>query len=162
LSLPSPLRDRVAPAMWKEYFAPYFHPEKYPWTQRVSRTLQYWLVCLFFHGFPLPQTEAGAGQSMRYAGELVDDGWSLLVFPEGERNPQDTILPFYPGVAMMAERLRVPVAPVRIRGLNRVLPPGAWIPRPGKVEIRFGPPQAFAHGDYLAVAKQIEAAVASL
>jgi hypothetical protein len=34
---------------------------------------------------PLPQTAAGASQSLRYIGEQVSEGWSILFFPEGER-----------------------------------------------------------------------------
>ena len=48
-------------------------------------SLLYWSVALFFNAFPLPQTETGARQSLRYIGDLVGENWSVLFFPEGER-----------------------------------------------------------------------------
>ena len=35
--------------------------------------------------FPLPQREAGARQTLRYIGEVLEDGFSVLIFPEGRR-----------------------------------------------------------------------------
>ena len=72
--------------MWKEYFDAHFHPEKYSRLEHWTNSFLYWLIALLFNGFPIPQTEAGAGESIRYMGELVEEGWSILIFPEGERS----------------------------------------------------------------------------
>lgn len=81
-NLPWRWRRRIAPPMWKEYFDAHFHLEKYRRRKHWTNSLLYWLIALLFNGFPIPQTEAGAGESIRYMGELVD-GWSILIFPEG-------------------------------------------------------------------------------
>ena len=39
----------------------------------------------FFNTFPLPQREAGTRQTLRYMGEVLADGYSILIFPEGKR-----------------------------------------------------------------------------
>ena len=39
----------------------------------------------FFNAFPLPQREAGTRQTLRYIGEVIADGYSVLIFPEGRR-----------------------------------------------------------------------------
>jgi hypothetical protein len=67
-ALPSRLRWRVAVAMAKEYFAPYFHPAGAPWRDRLSSGLLYILAAMFFNAFPIPQREAGARRTLRYVG----------------------------------------------------------------------------------------------
>ena len=39
-----------------------------------------------FNAFPLPQREAGARQTLRYVGDLLEAGYSVLIFPEGRRS----------------------------------------------------------------------------
>src|SRR5207248_5491031 len=51
-ALPSHWRYRIAPAMYKEYFEPYFSPRKYPLARRIWSGLQYFLVTLLFNAFP--------------------------------------------------------------------------------------------------------------
>ena len=63
---------------------------------------------------------------------------------------------------MIASRVDVPVVPVRIEGLDRVLPPGAQMARPGRVRVAFGAPLRLAGDDYEAIAKQVEDAVRAL
>jgi long-chain acyl-CoA synthetase len=160
LSLPPSLRHRVAPAMWKEHFAAHFHPAGAPWPQRLSHSLQYLLAVLFFNAFPLPQSEAGAAQSIRYAGELADDGWSILIFPEGERTLTGAIGPFFPGVALLAARLRLPVTAIRIEGLHRILPRNAALPRPGRVTVRIDSPAPLPGNTFPAMAAALRERIA--
>jgi long-chain acyl-CoA synthetase len=119
-------------------------------------------VALFFNAFPLPQTEAGARQSLRYVGDLISEGWSILFFPEGERTEAGEIKSFQPGVGLIAGRLGVPVVPIRLRGVEKILHRHAWWPRPGHVEIAFGAPLQLKGEDYPALAKQVEEAVRAL
>ena len=149
-------------AMWKEYFDPYFHPESYGKLHSFGNALLYWVVTLFFNAFPLPQTETGASSSLRYLGELISGGWSVLYFPEGERSLTEELLPFQPGIGLIASRLNVPIVPVRLRGLNRIFPRGSHFPRPGRIEITFGKP-LYLHGeDYAELALRIEQAIRNL
>lgn len=161
-ALPSPYRYRVAPAMWKEYFDGHFSPSRHTRYEWFLDSLLYWLAALFFNAFPIPQTETGARQSLRYLGELVGDNWSILFFPEGERTEAGEIKPFQPGIGLIAGRLGVPVVPIRLRGLEKILRRHARWPRPGRVEIAFGPPLHLKGQDYAAVAKQVEEAVRAL
>jgi long-chain acyl-CoA synthetase len=149
-------RYRVAPAMSKEFFDAHFHPERHTWTERYINSLLYGLATFVFNAFPIPQREAGTRQSIRYMGELTEEGWSILIFPHGE------IHRFRPGVAMMAAHLRVPVVPVRLKGLERVLHRTAKWPRRGAVEVKFGEPMFLQGDSYAALAKQVEEAVREL
>jgi long-chain acyl-CoA synthetase len=161
-SLPARWRYRIAPAMAKEFFDAHFHPANYSPRERFTNGLNYVLAALVFNAFPLPQREAGARAALRYAGDLASDGNCILIFPEGKRTDAGEILPFQPGVGMLASRLHLPVIPVRIEGLERVLHKSAKFPVPGRARVKFGPPLRIEGGDYAALAKQIEEAVRAL
>lgn len=161
-ALPGHWRARIAPAMLKEFFAAHFHPEGHTWRQRFTNSLNYYLACFYFNTFPIPQREAGARHTLRYMGELTSDGWSILIFPEGVRSPTGTIKPFQAGVGMIASRLNAPVVPVRLGGLDRVLPTNAYMVRPAAVTVAFGAPLRLHGDDYAALAQQVEDSVRSL
>jgi long-chain acyl-CoA synthetase len=161
-ALPRRWRNRVAPAMAKEFFDAHFHPERHPWRKRFTNGLQYGLSTMFFNAFPLPQRELGAKRTLRYMGSLTDQGWCVLIFPEGDRTRAGELLPFRPGVAMLASHVRVPVVPVRLAGLERVLHRDAHWPTRGKVTVVFGAPLTLEGSDYAAEASRLEDAVRKL
>jgi long-chain acyl-CoA synthetase len=161
-ALPRRLRYRVAPAMAKEFFKAHFFPEEHERRAWFTNSLNYWLASLFFNAFPLPQREAGARQTLRYIGEVLEDGFSVLIFPEGKRTENGDIATFRPGVGMIAARLEVPVVPVRIEGLEKVLHHSWRMARPGRVRVAFGRPMRLMGSDYEGLAKQVEDAVRAL
>jgi long-chain acyl-CoA synthetase len=161
-ALPGRWRARVAPAMAKEFFRAHFHPAEHPPRARFTNSLNYYLAALYFNAFPLPQREAGAHQTLRYIGELAGDGWSVLIFPEGERSKTGDLKPFRAGIGMIGSRLDLPVVPVRIDGVDRLLPVGASFVRPGRVRVAFGAPLQLGGDDYGALARRVEDAVRGL
>ena len=161
-ALPARFRYRIAPAMAKEFFAAHFFPERHTRGQRITNGLNYYLAALFFNAFPLPQREAGARQTLRYIGEVLEDRFSILIFPEGKITLTGAIDRFRPGVGMIASKLDVPVVPVRIDGLDRVLGKGARMATPGRVRVAFGEPLRLSGDDYEALALQVETAVKNL
>jgi len=161
-ALPPAWRYRVAPAMAKEFFKPHFYPEQYGRRAWFTNSLNYYLASLFFNAFPLPQREAGTRQTLRYIGELVSAGYSILIFPEGRRTERGEIGRFQPGAAMIAARLEVPVIPVRLEGLDRILHQKARFPTRGTARVAFGRPIPLKGNDYAALAGQIEDAVTRL
>ena len=161
-ALPRAQRRRVVTAMSKEFFAAHFDPARHTRTARFTSSLNYYLAVGFYNAFPLPQREAGARDALRYAGELVSGGNSLLIFPEGRRVTGDDVARFQPGAAMLATKLDVPVVPVRLRGVDRVLGRGLRMARPGRVDVRFGPRRRLTGSDHAALAADLEAAVKAL
>ena len=155
-ALPPKWRYRIAPAMAKEFFVAHFRGESF------TNSLNYVLAALVFNAFPLPQRESGAREALRYAAGLAADGNCILIFPEGKRTEAGEIHPFQPGVGMLASKLRIPVIPVRIEGLDRVLHKSAKFPTPGRAEVKFGPALNLEGDDYQSLAKQIEEAVRAL
>lgn len=161
-ALPAPWRYRIAPAMSKEFFDAHFFPQRHPWHERFTNSLNYRLSTLLFNAFPIPQREMGAGQSIRYMGELTEEGWSILIFPEGDRTHAGELHPFQPGVAMIASHLRLPVVPIRIKGLERVLHRTAKFPTPGRVDVHIGAPIFLTGESFADQAHQVEEAVKAL
>ncbi len=161
-ALPQTWRERVAPAMAKEFFQAHFHPAGYSRFKRFTNGLNYFLAALVFNAFPLPQRESGARDALRYAGELASDGNCILIFPEGKRTETGDVLPFQSGVGMLASRLGVPVVPVRLEGLDKILHKEARFATPGQAKVKFGKPIKLEGDDYAALAKQIEDAVRNL
>jgi len=161
-AMPGGWRYRVATAAGMDWFRAHFHPEKAGWFELFGNSLQYYLSCLFFNTFPLPQTGAGATESLRYMGQLVSDGFSVILFPEGVRTSAGEIAPFRPGVGLIGSRLSLKIVPVRIEGLDRVLHASWHFPRPGRVRVAFGKPIAALGDDYAALAAQVEQAVRAL
>ena len=161
-ALPARYRYRAGVAMWKEFFDAHFHPERHSKLEWFGNSLLYWLVTLFVNAFPLPQTETGASGSLRYLGDLVSGGWSVIFFPEGERTQSGEIRAFQPGIGLIASRLRVPIVPVRLRGVEKILHRGQHFPTRGPVEIAFGQPLYLSGDDYPALAKRVEQAVREL
>ncbi|HET7217848.1 MAG TPA: AMP-binding protein [Vicinamibacterales bacterium] len=161
-ALPPKWRYRVAPAMAKEFFKPHFYPEQFGRGAYLTNSLNYYLAALFFNAFPLPQRETGTRQTLRYIGELIGDGYSVLIYPEGRRTQTGEIGHFLPGVAMIAARLDVPVVPVRIGGLDRILHPSWKFPQRGRATVAFGAAMSLKGHDYSALATEVEAAVRRL
>jgi long-chain acyl-CoA synthetase len=162
LALPGRLRYRVAPAMAKEFFKAHFFPAQFSRREWFTNSLNYYLAALFFNAFPLPQREAGARQTLHYIGEVLESGYSVLIFPEGRRSETGAIDRFRPGIGMIAARLDVPVVPVRIDGLDKVLHPSWRMATPGPVRVAFGRPLHLIGEDYEALARQVEDAVRAL
>jgi long-chain acyl-CoA synthetase len=162
MALPTRWRYRIAPAMAKEFFQAHFYPAQYSRKAFVTNSLNYYLASLFFNAFPLPQREAGTRQTLRYVGELVTDGYSVLIFPEGRRSDDGEIGRFQPGVGMVAAKLQVPVVPVRIHGVDRILHQTWKFPRRGTARVAFGRPIRLQGNNYLDLSRQVEDAVRGL
>ena len=91
-------------------------------------------------GFAFSRRQHGQSASFHAIEEFLEQGWSVLIYPEGTRSRNGAIGQFRPGAALVATRTGRDVLPVRISGTYEVLPPGARRPRRGRVEVRFGAP----------------------
>jgi 1-acyl-sn-glycerol-3-phosphate acyltransferase len=71
----------------------------------------------------------------------ISEGASVMIFPEGTRSEDGTLLPFKKGGFTLALRAKVPIAPMAVRGTSNLQPKGHFLPcRTGIVEIVIGEP----------------------
>jgi long-chain acyl-CoA synthetase len=126
----------------------------------VFTPLAYWLVSALFNVFPLPRG-AGLRQSFAHAGEAMDKGYHVLVFPEGRRARDGRLQAFEPGIGLLAQESQVPVQPIFVEGLKRVK--GEKWPDRGTVTVRLGEPLAMEPGEEpQSFTRRLEAAMAAL
>jgi len=162
-ALPMRLRHRLAVAMSGERLEEMRRPPAdLPLARRWLDRLKYFLVVSLFNVFPLPK-KSGFRESFRFAGDLADRGWSVLVFPEGDLTPDGTLLPFRDGIGLLASNLRIPVVPMRIDGAYEIREAGSKFNRPGRVHVHIGKPVEFPAGsDPKEVTRILEQRVAEL
>jgi long-chain acyl-CoA synthetase len=94
----------------------------------------------------MPQ-HSGYRESFSFAGELVDGGWSVMIFPEGRISPDGAIGVFRSGIGVLASQLGVPVIPARIDGLHELREMGRKFAPRGAITIRLGAPRSFSSKD---------------
>jgi long-chain acyl-CoA synthetase len=111
--------------------------------------------------FPLPR-EAGFRESFDYAGESVDRGYSILVFPEGRHTTDGKMLPFRTGIGLLANNLQIPIVPMRIDGLYEVKQARKKFARPGQIKVKIGAPVKLAEHDPEQIAKELHRIVERL
>ncbi|MGH9243322.1 MAG: lysophospholipid acyltransferase family protein [Acidimicrobiales bacterium] len=147
-SLPPAWRRKVFVAAASDYF----------FRNQVTGTVS----ALVLNAIPIERTRVNR-RSADDAAALIDDGWSLLIFPEGGRSPDGWGQPFRGGAAYLALRCRVPVVPIYVDGTGRILRKGKNVPTPSRTVITFGAPMWPDDGeDSRRFAVRIEAAVAAL
>ena len=162
-ALPGRLRRRLAVAMDGERLTAMRNPSADTgFFAGLLGRVKYVLITAIFHVFPLPRL-SGFRKSFAFAGDLIDRGWSVLVFPEGELTRDGRIAPFRAGIGLLAARLKVPVVPMRIEGLyERREADKSWAP-PGHVRVSIGAPVRFSETDATEeIALELERRVAAL
>ena len=137
-ALPARLRRRIAIAMAGEMLLDLRHGRNQgSAVQNLLAPVGYWLVTALFNVFPLPRL-LGFRKSFAHAGEAMDRGYSVLIFPEGTRSPDGQLQRFRAGIGLLAQQSRVPVVPVAVIGLGEMREGKTRWFRSGKMEVRVG------------------------
>jgi long-chain acyl-CoA synthetase len=143
-ALPGAIRRRIAVAMSGEMLNDFRHFRNPKSTHGASRfflpgPLFYYLLTAFFNVFPLPRLR-DFQSSFAHAGNAMDRGYNVLVFPEGARSPEGKLAPFRSGIGLLAKQSGATVLPVALRGLGELKSSDQRWFRSGKIEIRVGDP----------------------
>jgi 1-acyl-sn-glycerol-3-phosphate acyltransferase len=135
-ALPRRWRKRTAVAAAADYFY------KSRWRA--------WGAALVFNTVPLARKGGGLNSGANdHVHELIADGWSLLIFPEGTRSRDGEIGKVKSGAAVLAAQHGLNIVPIWVGGTHVAMPPGQnwprrlrgrFFPRRVKVEVRFGLP----------------------
>lgn len=148
LSLPAEWRQKTAVAAAADYFFD-------TWWRAVGSSI-------LFNTLPI---ERRGGTISSTPGEVLDDGWSLVIFPEGTRSKDGHVGTFRMGAAYLAVEHGVPVVPIAHRGTYAAMPRGAGWPARGRrqLTVRFGEPLVpGADESVRTFAPRVRAAVAEL
>jgi long-chain acyl-CoA synthetase len=137
-------------------------PPDRPFLARAYDRFRWFLGVSLLNLFPLPR-EAGFRESFAYAGECVDRGYSVLVFPEGHHTLDGQLRPFRAGIGLLANNLRVPIVPMRIHGLFEIKQAGRKFAWPGQIKMSIGEPIQFPpDSDPVWIAKQLQGKIVEL
>lgn len=134
--LPPRLRARTRPVAGADYW--------------LSSALRRFIGCDVFRSVLVQRDKSRRDEDpVQQMASALDDGDSLIVFPEGTRNTTDeSLLPFKSGLFHLAKmRPDVELVPVWINNLNRVLPKGEIIPVPLACTVVFGAPIHLAESE---------------
>jgi long-chain acyl-CoA synthetase len=124
-----------------------------------------WLAELLFNSFPFPRHEGeNIKAGLDYFGRMLDRGWSVMIYPEGQMSLTGELQPLKRGAGLIATEMNCPVVPVYITGTNVVMPHDKILPRKrSRVTVRFGSPQRFSHyTPYVTATEQIYQALRTL
>ena len=112
----------------------------------IPGPLAWFAVTALFNVFPLPRAR-DFQRSFAHAGEALDRGFHVLVFPEGTRSAAGQLARFRPGIGLLVKQSGTAVLPVALRGLGDLKVRGRGWFRSGKLEVHVGellrlPPEA--------------------
>jgi 1-acyl-sn-glycerol-3-phosphate acyltransferase len=148
VAVPMPWRHRLVVAAAADYF----------FTSRAKGTA----AALTLNALPIDREATSRSSSDRIRA-LVDDGWSLVIYPEGGRSPDGWGQSWKGGAAYLSARTNAAVVPVFIDGTGAIFGKGMKRPRPGRTRIVFGRPMSALEGESTRrFAARIEAAVSRL
>ncbi len=162
-ALPGRIRRWTAAAMLGEMLEEFRHFRN-PDTERFMPfgPAAYWLLTALYNVFPLPRRK-DFQRSFAHAGEAMDRGYNVLVFPEGTRSAAGQLAPFRPGIGLLVKQAHAPVLPVAILGLGELKAKGSGWFRSGSLEVRVGDPVRISPLESeAAITKALHARVAAL
>ena len=144
--LPRPLRRRMTYAAAAEF--------------TFAKTWIAVVASLVGNAFPLYR-EGGIRPSLEHLGSVLDRGWNVGIFPEGDQQVGKPMLPFQTGTGLLAVDGRVPVVPLRL--INHGKGKTGVAANRESISVRFGAPLRFSPGtSYAEATQRIEEAVRAL
>jgi 1-acyl-sn-glycerol-3-phosphate acyltransferase len=148
VAIPEPWRHKLVMAAAADYF--------------FDTRLKAVASALVLNAIPIDResTSRRASEDIR---ALIQDGWSLVIYPEGGRSPDGWGQEFKGGAAHLSIRTGASVVPVFIDGTGSLFPKGAKKLQAGTTKVVFGAPLEAADGESTRrFNARIEAAVAAL
>jgi 1-acyl-sn-glycerol-3-phosphate acyltransferase len=127
-ALPSKLRDLTRPAAAKDYWA--------------ANKLRLYLATSVFNAVLIERMNVKKSNNpLQAVLQALGDRHSLILFPEGKRNPGPDLGEFKSGLYHIARsRPDLELVPVYIKNVNRILPKGRFFPVPSSTCVTFGAP----------------------
>jgi len=140
-ALPRSIRLHTAAAMSGEILEDLRHGRNRGWLNPLGPPA-WLLITALFNVFPLPRRR-DFQRSFAHAGEALDRGLNVIIFPEGTRSPDGTLAPFRPGIGLLVKQSSVPVLAMALRGLGELKTRKRRWFRSGTLQVRIGQPIHF-------------------
>jgi len=128
-AFPKEIRKQTSPVAARDY-----------WTKNAIRR---WVSGKIFHAVLLNRAGRPDDRSHPLQGvfEMIESGRSIIIFPEGTRSLDGTLLKFKSGIFHIREKFpECVMIPISLQNLNRILPKGHWVPVPVIGRITVHPP----------------------
>jgi 1-acyl-sn-glycerol-3-phosphate acyltransferase len=90
-------------------------------------------------GFPIQREGMGAS-GLKETLQRLRAGGIVVLFPEGTRSQDGELGPLKPGIAVLAQRAKVPIIPAGLAGTFEAWPRGRGFPHPHPIHVHYGPP----------------------
>ncbi len=152
MALPSDLRNRVRIAAARDFLYQDF------WYCA-------WLADLVFNSFPIQRESEDIKLGLEHMGQVLDENYTLMLFPEGQVSNDGQVLPLKQGAGLIAVDMQVPVIPIKIdQDIQKIFPYDKLFPHAkGTITVTFGKPLKFNQTDsYITATGQIEQALKEL
>ncbi|MGF7181911.1 AMP-binding protein [Tunturiibacter psychrotolerans] len=160
-ALPRAIRLHTAAAMSGEMLEDLRHGRNRHWLNPLGPPA-WLLITALFNIFPLPRRR-DFQRSFAHAGEALDRGLNVVIFPEGTRSPDGTLAPFRPGIGLLVKQSSVPVLPMALRGLGELKTRKRRWFRSGTLQARVGQPILFPpDANEAAITARLQAEVKAL
>lgn len=143
-ALPRAIRNRTAVAMSGEMLEDFRHARNTQpsWLNPLGPPT-WLLITALFNVFPLPR-QRDFQRSFAHAGEALDRGFHVIVFPEGTRSPDGALARFRPGIGLLVKQSSTAVLSMAIQGLGELkMRRRRWF-RSGTIAVCVGKPVRFA------------------
>ena len=133
-ALPEDLRDITRPIAAKDY-----------WT---ATPFKQWITTKVFHAIYVDRARTGDQDPLEPLIEALNNGDSIILFPEGTRGNAEEPQAFKAGLFNLAEKFpNVVLVPAWINNVQRVMPKGEVMPVPVLCSVTFGPPISIYPGE---------------
>ena len=99
---------------------------------------------LFLNALPMWRKKCGPHALQQLRQRLLEEPCAYILFPEGTRSRDGTLLPFKNGLGMVVAGTSVPVVPCYLQGTYAALQPSQRFPRPRKIRLTVGTPLEFS------------------
>lgn len=144
-ALPHEVREQTSPAAAEDYWS--------------KSKLRRWIACGLFQAVLIAREGiTRENNPLERLAACLGSGRSILIFPEGTRRCDGQVSAFKAGLFHLARRFpQIPLVPVHLNNLNRIMPKGAWVPVPLIAQAHFRDPIWMGEGeckaDFLARAR---------
>lgn len=107
--------------------------------------------------------ETDQGKALERLMKKLEQGHSLIFFPEGSRGEPEQMQAFKKGIGVLLQKFpHIPFIPVYLKGMGKILPKGSILPVPYDAQVYFGEPTFCQHKTVEEMVAEVESAILAL